>query len=311
MPTLRERIEGALWGLLIGDAVGVPYEFKLPQALPPLDQLELVPPKGFPRSHHGVPPGTWSDDGAQALCLLASLLTQGRMDLDDLGRRLTNWHELGYLTPDGVVFDVGIQTHRALSRLREGTPAAEAGPAQELDNGNGSLMRVLPLALWHTGDDATLVRDARTQSLVTHGHLRSQLACALYVLWVRRLLEEVERPWEAAVATLRRMFPEGTSERAELEQHLQPDLLEQGRGSGYVADSLRSSRWAFSQGPYETAIKSAISLGVDTDTTAAIAGGAAGARDGLSAIPARWREGLRGEEEFRPLLEALLRHRGL
>jgi len=113
------------------------------------------------------------------------------------------------------------------------------------------------------------------------------------------------------VATLRRMFPEGTAERGELEEHLQPDTDRRGNGSGYVADSFTSARWAFNQGRYEQVIKSAISLGFDTDTTAAIAGGAAGARDGVEAIPARWREALRGEYQYRPLLEELLHHRGV
>ena len=63
-PTVHERIEGGLLGLLIGDAVSVPYEFHPPQALPPLDQIDMTPPRGFARAHVGVPPGTWSDDGA-------------------------------------------------------------------------------------------------------------------------------------------------------------------------------------------------------------------------------------------------------
>jgi ADP-ribosylglycohydrolase len=84
MPTLHERLEGGLFGLLIGDALGVPYEFHPPQALPPLAEIEMAPPAAFARAHVGVPPGTWSDDGAQALALLASLLDQGKLDVQDL-----------------------------------------------------------------------------------------------------------------------------------------------------------------------------------------------------------------------------------
>lgn len=82
MPTLAERLEGGLLGLLIGDALGVPYEFYPPQALPPVAELEFTPPPGFRRSHASVSPGTWSGDGAQALALLASLLAQDTLDLD-------------------------------------------------------------------------------------------------------------------------------------------------------------------------------------------------------------------------------------
>src|SRR5579859_2975016 len=98
------------------------------------------------------------------------------------------------------VFDIGIQTGHALSSLRDGVPAAQAGPDGERDNGNGSLMRVLPLALWHRGSDAELARDACEQSKVTHGHLRAQLCCALYCLWVRRTLQGGTSP-RAGAAT--------------------------------------------------------------------------------------------------------------
>lgn len=74
MPTRAERIAGGLIGLLVGDALGVPYEFHEADEIPPSAQIEFEPPAGFDRSHKGTPPGTWSDDGAQALCLLDSLL---------------------------------------------------------------------------------------------------------------------------------------------------------------------------------------------------------------------------------------------
>src|SRR5689334_5389738 len=108
MPTLRERLEGGLFGLLIGDALGVPYEFHPPHTLPPLAEIEMVPPAQFDRAHASVPPGTWSDDGAQALALLASLLDRGALDVQDLGARLVAWYQTGYLAVDGRVFDIGI-----------------------------------------------------------------------------------------------------------------------------------------------------------------------------------------------------------
>ena len=94
-------------------------------------------------------------------------------------------------TPRGrrQIFDLGIQTRAALDRINHGVPAQDAGPSREQDNGNGSLMRVLPLALWHRGDDAELADLAALQSRVTHGHLRSQICCALYCLLARATLE--------------------------------------------------------------------------------------------------------------------------
>jgi len=181
----HDSVAGGVWGLLIGDAAGVPYEFQT--GLEP-DVIDMPPPAGFRRSHRGAPPQAWSDDGAHALCLLASLLDCGRLDVSDLGNRLLRWFDSGYLAVDRVVFDVGIQTQDAFGALRAGVPAEQAGPSRETANGNGSLMRVLPLALWHRGSDAELVADAARQSLVTHGHARSQVCCALYCLWVRYAL---------------------------------------------------------------------------------------------------------------------------
>jgi ADP-ribosyl-[dinitrogen reductase] hydrolase len=295
--TRADRLAGGLVGLLVGDALGVPSEFHDPRNLPAADRLEMEPPPGFRRSHQGVPPGTWSDDGAHALCLLASLLQCGGLDLEDLGRRIVNWWHHGYLAVDRA-FDIGNQTSDALLALESGVPAAQAGGTGERDNGNGSLMRVLPLALWHDGTDEELVRDAMLQSLVTHGHPRSQVCCALYCLWARATLERHPTPWELAVQTVRRI-----ADPPELAAVLQFGTP---RGSGYVVDALHSARVAVDAGPYEVAVRRAIGFGLDTDTTACLAGGIAGIRDGIDGIPARWRNALRGREQLDPLLAALL-----
>lgn len=308
MTELEDRLRGGLLGLLVGDALGVPYEFKAPAELPGPEQLELCPPEGFARSHAGVPPGTWSDDGAQALCLLESLISTSTFDAEDFGQRLLRWYEAGHLAVDGLVFDVGVQTADALRRLRLGSSAGPRSLAPVGSNGNGSLMRVLPLALWHRGDDAALVRDAFASSAVTHPHARARLCCALYCLWVRGLLRGREDAWPAAVAALRSHLAGDPELTAELEFHVRPDDPPQGAGSGYVVDSLRSARWAFERGSYEAVVKAAIGLGRDTDTTAAIAGGAAGVRDGLGAIPQRFLAALRGRSLVEPLLDALVLH---
>lgn len=306
MPSRNERITGGLWGLLVGDAVGVPYEFHAPHELPPRTKLDMVPPPDFARAHTRIPPGTWSDDGAQALALLASLLTHRALHLEDFAQRLLDWYQHGDYAVDHDVFDVGIQTRQALDALARGIPPTQSGPNHERANGNGSLMRVLPLALWHTGPDADLVHAAHGQSLVTHGHLRAQVCCALYCLWARRLLEETPDPWQNAVATLRALYGPQSPARLELDTHLRPDDPPAGHGSGYVVDCLNSARLALEADTYEAVIQTAIALGNDTDTTACVAGGLAGLREGVRAIPARWLDALRGKDIVKPLLEKLL-----
>ena len=309
MTSLSDRLRGGLVGLLVGDALGVPYEFHQPDDIPPRVEIEFEPPPYFRRSHETVTPGTWSDDGAQALALLASLNHCGKLDVDDFGRRLVNWYESGYMAVDFEVFDVGVQTAQAIRRLMSGLPAAQAGRTDEHANGNGSLMRVLPLALWHKGSDAELVHDAQRQSIVTNGHLRSQVCCALYCLWARRYLENSKSPWPEAVATLREIYAEGSSEREELEWSVRPDDVIEGQGSGYVVDCLRSAKWVIAAGSFEQVMKAAVSLGRDTDTTACIAGGIAGLRDGVGAIPERWLAQLHGKELYEPELDKLIEHR--
>lgn len=302
---------GGLIGLLVGDALGVPFEFKTPNLLPPGYQIEMMPPEGFRRAHAGVPVGTWSDDGSQALALLASLLAHGRFSLIDFADRLVKWLDDGYLAVDGIVFDCGIQTAKALRQLNDGVSPRESGGASEWDNGNGSLMRVLPLALWHTGPDEALVRDAHLQSLPTHSHPRSLVACAFYCLVARGYLSAKANPWTWADQRLEEIYTVWPDERERRGLLVELDVLrrfpktDQPRGTGYVLDTLWSARNALEEDSFEDVARTAILFGHDTDTTAAVACGLAGVRLGLGGIPARWLHRLRGFEIVEPLIFGL------
>lgn len=301
-----DQLAGGLEGLLIGDALGVPYEFHPPAQIPPAAAIEFAPPPGFARAHRGTPPGTWSDDGALALCLLASLLDCGQLDPEDVGRRFLAFREAGAMAVDGRVFDIGGTTTEALDLLQKGTPALQAGRSDERSQGNGSLMRVLPLALWHRGDDAQLARDAADQSRITHAHPSARACCILYCLWARRTLERHPDAWTAAVQTFRELYAPETPERIMLDEVLTPDQPYPIRGRGFVVDTLRSAQAVQAAGAFEDVLRAAIALGNDTDTTACVAGGIAGLHGGAASIPARWRAGLRGRDIVAPLLERLI-----
>lgn len=284
-------LRAAVYGHLVGDAIGVPYEGR--QA----SEIGTVEVRGYGAHHQ--PPGTWSDDGALMLALLDSLKQKG-FDPEDQGRRYLAWADGGAYTADGTVFDIGGATGRALDRLRAGTPAIDAGGTDERDCGNGSLMRILPIALLDPdADAATLVERANLASRVTHGHPRCQVACALHVLVARALLDgERDRSaaLEASVSRLRELStPTHASVLAEL-------MAWTGRsGRGFVVDSLWSAWDAFAlSGSYRETIQHAVGYGNDTDTTAAIAGGLAGlywgTHEEAGGIPAQWLEALRGEE---------------
>ena len=304
----QDKILGGLFGLLIGDALGVPYEFYPPEQLPAYQDIEMQPPAGFKRTHSRVEAGTWSDDGAQALCLLDSLLCCGSFSLDDFSNRLLSWYEHGLWAVENVVFDVGIQTSSALRAYKNGYSPEICGKIRPEGKGNGALMRVLPLALWHD-DKEKLVLDAHEQCLITHGHLCNQVCCALYCL-VANALFEGENPKEAiqtGVDTLRQIYRNMPEYAKELEWSIRPDGPWEGTGSGYVVDSLRSAFMLLEQTKsYEESVKRAVYLGNDTDTTACITGGLTGIFYGFSSIPERWismlKERNRAEELFQKLL---------
>lgn len=291
-----ERIRGGLYGLLVGDALGVPYEFHDASEIPAEHKIEMTPPKGFRRAHSGVPVGTWSDDGAQALCLLDSLKKNAALDLAHFAGQLLAWYATGHMTPDGKVFDVGIQTRRALGALQRGVEPAKAGPNGERDNGNGALMRCLPVVfVARTLDE--VVELAKRQGIVTHGHIRSQLCCALYALAGAGILDGLSamETVSRAEEELYRRFADGEHDdelRLVLGARSEPS-----RGSGYVVDSLWSSmECLLTTSDYEACVRRALMLGNDTDTTACIAGGLAGMLYGYDAIPPRWINLLQGRD---------------
>ncbi|WP_228536093.1 ADP-ribosylglycohydrolase family protein [Noviherbaspirillum malthae] len=312
-PDLDKEL-GGLVGLICGDCLGVAFEFHSPNDLPHAEMIDMVPPAGFNRSHADVPPGTWSDDSSQALCLLASLLDRGKLDLDDFAGRLWNWMEFGYLAVDRQVFDVGIQTERAIRRLQDGISPERSGGVTEMDNGNGSAMRVLPMALWHHGSDEELVRDAHRQSLPTHGHPRSQVVCALYCLVARGYLANHPSPWEWADHRLESIYREWSANdgrdalAAELAIVRDFRIRSKPNGSGYVVDTLWSAKKAMESDTFESVAKASVLFGNDCDSTAAVSSGLAGIRFGLRGIPEVWLHQLRGFDVAESIVEGMIDH---
>ncbi len=300
------EIKGAVYGLLIGDALGVPFEFKERSEIPEKISFEL--PEGYARSHAFAPERAWSDDGAQALCLLKSLLEKGFLDLEDFASKLIAWKNGGYMSVEGKVFDIGMGTREALERAEDGVPVLEAGAGDERSNGNGSLMRVLPLVLWHNGSDKELADLAMQQSRITHSHPISKISCAIYSLWARKISEGAENPFFSAVRAFESSFGEGSDEVVALDRYIKPrahpEVLS---GRGYVLDSLNIARTVMSgASSYESAVNSAICYGGDTDTNAAIVGGLAGLKFGYDNIPKHFAHGLRGREICDPIVDELI-----
>lgn len=300
-PPLEERLAGAVWGHLVGDAIGVPYEFGPPMS------AEAV--RFGARGTHGQPPGTWSDDGALMLALLDSLLEVG-FDTTDQARRALAWYREGRYTPDGDgAFDVGIATRSALTAIEAGASPESAGAPDA--GGNGSLMRILPLALvGRDWSDEELVDRAHRATKVIHGHPVAAVCSALYVLVARGLLEgRLGRMlvMGEALFTLHGLYSAERHPAAYRDGLAFLERYPERRGKGRAWDSFWSAWDAFAEADsYEDTIRRAVAYGEDTDTTAAIAGGLAGIQWGIGGIPAEWLSSMRGRDVAWPLIERLV-----
>ncbi len=287
---LLERTRAALLGLAVGDALGVPVEFVS------RDRLQAEPVtdmRGF--GTHNQPPGTWSDDTSLALCLAKSLC-EG-FDLEDQANRFVAWLDRGSWTPHGEVFDIGRTTRVAIAQLRQVTDPRLAGPRDQYSNGNGSLMRIVPLALFfHKATTETRINAAMDASCLTHGHIRSQLACAFYVELAARLVNR--EPIVEALPRTQSVFRELIERQYPAERLAFHPILERGietldeaevESSGYVLHTLLASLWCcLTTNAYDEAVLRAVNLGDDTDTTGAVTGALAGLIYGIDAIPNQW-----------------------
>ncbi|MDP4583319.1 MAG: ADP-ribosylglycohydrolase family protein [Verrucomicrobiales bacterium] len=283
----------ALIGAAVGDALGVPVEFagRAARINDPVTGMRAF------GTHH-QPAGTWSDDTSMILATITGLLKAGDYDGDAVMKEFVQWFVAAKHTPHGEVFDIGGATRAAIRSYESGVPALECGGESESSNGNGSLMRILPIAL-AAADEPDLVELASTFSSLTHAHERSRFCCAFFCLVVSELThgqplrEATLFAWE--VMDRRWTFSPGERHRFE---KLHPDSLfdreeEEIGSSGHVIDTLEAALWVNAQhGDYAAAVLHAVNLGDDTDTTGCVAGALAGILHGIAGIPAEWRETL-------------------
>jgi ADP-ribosylglycohydrolase len=303
------HIKSLLFGVAIGDALGVPVEFKSRETLRQNPVTDMI---GY--GTYNQPPGTFSDDSSLTFCL-AEALTEG-FDLKVIAQKFVAWVRDGYWTAGGYVFVIGIATSNAIRRLQEGVQPNLAGGAKESDNGNGSLMRISPL-LFHIWDKPIDERFRITKqvSAITHGHIRSVIACFYYLEFARLLLHRIDK------FEVYRTLQTEVSDYL-LSQSINPDeimlfhrLLEDNIhhlpedriiSSGYVLHSLEASIWCLlTTGTYREAVLKAVNLGKDTDTTAAITGGLAGLLYGYDNIPMEWRLQISRRDDIERLAERL------
>lgn len=309
--THDDEIKAAIFGTVVGDALGVPVEFSSKHQRkedPVTDMREY--------GTHNQPMGTWSDDSSMMLATIDSIVQKREINFEDIMNRFGKWLHDGEYTPHGKTFDYGMTCANAITKYHPGVDPRECGGCNEHDNGNGSLMRIIPIslnfALESDYDIDYAVDKVHDASRLTHGHPRSLIGCMIYTSIchelifhkgiyplldiVQRAVDDTLKFYERA-AKKHAWFSEDFESEVKVDAYARLRDLDafknlpnsEIRGSGYVVDCLEASVWCLlNSESYSDCVLKAVNLGEDTDTTGAVAGGLAGIFYGYDDIPKEW-----------------------
>jgi len=287
-----EKIESVLFGVAVGDALGLPVQFNKREDLKESPVKNMIGYGTFNK-----PPGTWSDDSSLTFCLAEALTKE--FNLNQIAKNFLEWFYKGYWTPEKEAFDVGITTRRAIYRLSKGTFPEIAGGADEFSNGNGSLMRISPLVFYIFNKKIDKRFEITRQvSSITHRHIRSIIACFYYLEFARLLLDSkdkfgIYRILQTEILDFLDSIKIDPGEISKFDGLLKGSvygrLEEEILSSGYVVHTLEASIWCIlTTDNFKDAVLKAVNLGEDSDTTGAITGALTGLLYGYKSIPCEW-----------------------
>ena len=293
--SLEAKLKSAILGLAVGDAIGVPYEFI------PRNRMKLNPAIdmiGY--GTYNKEAGTWSDDTSLTLCLLDSLHSKN-IDYNKIMDNFVSWYDNGLYTSDGNTFDVGITTSEAINNYKNGNNPLLSGLTDEDSNGNGSLMRILPIAFYikkyfdsKLFENNEVINIIYNVSSLTHGHKRSLIACVIYTAIALNIINgmDIENSIDKALKDSHSYYKnekEINYYNRIFESNFKNTDEEKIESGGYVVHTLEASIWVLlNTSNYKEAVLKAVNLGKDTDTTAAVVGGIAGLHYGIDYIPNKW-----------------------
>ena len=299
-----------IMGVVVGDALGCPVQFEA------REKVACHPVTGM-RGYgtFNLPEGSWTDDSSLTIALLESIRRVGKIDLDDIMENFMKWLYDGEFTPYGESYDIGRGTMQAINLYRKDQKARSCGGDEEWNNGNGSLMRIIPACIYSTVMESSGMysdRDAiaaiHSVGSLTHAHIRSNIACGLYFFMVKRILIGEGSLQERMQEGLTEGFTFYESYLADKENLHYYDrlrdldsfkslLADKIRSTGYVVDSLEAAVWSLIiTDSFDQALLKAVNLGDDTDTVGAIAGGLAGLYYGYDSIPKDWLSAIKRRE---------------
>jgi len=299
-----------MMGLVVGDALGCPVQFMSREEI---KDRHRGPVTGMEAGGaYNMPKGTWTDDSSMALATMTSIIEQGEINPADIMMRFVRWDLKGEYTPFGEAFDQGNTCTKAIYRFIKKPDVRTCGSTGEYANGNGALMRILPVCLYYYDKQKTdcisddeVINGIHITSGLTHNHLRSQMCCGMYYFLVRSILDGIGKAdGDSLITLLQKGVNDGMkyyrqdicnlTEMAHLGRLFRLDEFkavpaEKIKTTGYVIDTIEAAVWCLiTTDSYKDCMLKAVNLGDDTDTVAAIAGGLAGLFYGYEGIPREW-----------------------
>ena len=318
--TKNEKVEeqsSNLWidgmmGLVIGDALGTPVQFLSREDV---KEAPIFTMDGF--GTYDMPAGAWSDDSSMAIATLDSICNKKRLDYDDIMECFYKWTANGIYTPTGMAFDQGNTCMEAIINYARERNYKTCGKIGEYANGNGALMRIMPVCLFEyiqyknglvSVEEA--VEAVHQATALTHNHLRAKMASGIYFFMVQAILEEegsLMQKLQSGMKNAKAFYKSDITNLVEWSRFGRLDNLtefstvpeENIKSSGYVLDSLEAAVWSLiTAQSFEEGLLKAVNLGDDTDTVGAIAGGLAGLHYGYSGMPRSWRREIIKSDEL-------------
>lgn len=288
---MSKVIDGII-GLAIGDAMGVPIEFSIREKCLAKPLTELV---GY--GSHSVPAGSWSDDTSMTIATMDSIIEKKTIDYQDIMEKFYEWVVNYKYTPTNFRFDIGHTCFQAIFNYsKKDMKPLECGLTDVKSNGNGSLMRILPVALYSyfkNLKDEEILELTNNISSLTHAHEISKMGCYIYVKYVMFLLSGKDK--YSAYSMIKCVDYSSYSKEtiSVYDRILKDDIkklkLDDIKSSGYVVDTLEASLWVLlNTDSFAQSIIGAINLGNDTDTIGAITGSMSGIIYGYDSFPEKW-----------------------
>ena len=306
-----------IMGVVVGDALGCPVQFESREEVA---RHPVTGMRGY--GTFNLPEGSWTDDSSLTIALLESIRRVGEIDLDDIMGNFMKWLYDGEFTPYGKSYDIGRGTMKAINRYKKNRKAKKCGGDEEWNNGNGSLMRIMPACLYCSVMESSGMysdRDAidviHSVGGLTHAHIRSNIACGLYFFMAKYILfregslqERIQEGltqgfafYESYLADKENLHYYDRLKDLEAFKSLPADKI---KSTGYVVDALEAAVWSLiTTDSFDQALLKAVNLGDDTDTVGAIAGGLAGLYYGYDSIPEDWLSAIKRREWIEEMCE--------